>query len=172
MDAGLSEKQELHEVSAELAEVTATALSRELEDRGSFESRLTSAIAVCGALLAAAFALSSSASDLKIHGAPKVMFSIAFSAAVVLLVFAILLFVTAIQPNRVHVANIERIKALAKPGVPDTQPRADGFRLDVALLEQIRPQNTRRAKHLLYGQYCLIAALVAAAGGALDIFFA
>jgi hypothetical protein len=166
------QKEELAHVSAEIAGLTSAAVARELSSRDALNGRLASTITVCGALLAAAFALSKNAADLKIHGATYVLFSITFSAAVVLLVMAMLICVAAIQPDLRHRLNPALARYWARNRAADEAARTDGFRLDVALLDQVGAGNTRRASRLLLAQYFLVAALVAAAVGALVIFFA
>ncbi|MGZ4288092.1 MAG: hypothetical protein ACXVH1_31460 [Solirubrobacteraceae bacterium] len=133
---------------------------------------MVTTISLSGALLAAAFALSKNAADLRIHGAAHIVFSVAFLAAVALLVAAILVSVIAIQPSLRHRLNADLARYWARESVSADEARADAFKLDVALLDQLGAGNERRASRLLAGQYCVVGALLAAAAGAIAIFFA
>jgi hypothetical protein len=165
------QKEDLPDVSATVAELAATAADRELKSRDALNGRLANTITVCGALLAAAFALSKNAADLKIHGAADTAFAIAFAAAVALLVVAILLCVGAIRPEPRHRLSAELARYWSRQEIPDGEARTDVFKLDVALLDQLAAGNTRRAYFLRRAQYFLVGALISAAVGALVIFF-
>lgn len=166
------EEESLPPVSAEVAQLTATAVDREIASREALNGRLAGTIAVCGALLAAALALSKNAADLKVDGTPKVLFAVAFTTAVVMLVAAMLLCLTALRPDLRHRLNAEVVRYWARERVPDEEARTDRLQLDVALLDQLSTGNTRRAKRLLSSQRLLVAALICAAAGALIVFFA
>jgi hypothetical protein len=117
------QREELAQVPVEVAGLTAVAVARELSSRDALNGRLGSTITVCGALLAAAFALSKNAADLKIHGASYVLVSIAFSAAIVLLVMAMLICVAAIQPDLRHRLNPALARYWARNKVADEEAR-------------------------------------------------
>jgi hypothetical protein len=158
-------------VSAEVARLTATATDREHASRDALNGRLAGTITACGALLAAAFALSKDAADLNVGGAPGVLFAVAFVAAVALLVAAILVCLSAFQPEPRHLLNPELVRYWAREAVPDDEARADRFKLDVALLAQLGRGNSRRARRLLVSQRLLVGALLFAGAGALIVFF-
>lgn len=163
---------ELHEVNADLLEIAQGAVDRELESRNALNARLTATITFAGALLAAALTLGRSAGTVPLPCGAYVAFAIAFVAAVALLVAAIAISISAIQPELRNRANPDLLRHYATKRSEMAEVRADTYKLEVSLLDQLGPGNTTRASRLRLGQRLLAGALGLAAAGALILFFA
>ena len=162
---------EVKDVDADLLEIASNAVDRELESRNALNTRLTATITFAGALLAAALTLGRSAGSVDLPCVAYIAFAISFVGAVLLLVASIALSISAIQPEPRNRANPKLLRHYATEGSPTGEVRADTYKLEVSLLEQLGPGNTLRAHRLRLAQRLLAGALTFAAAGSLILFF-
>jgi hypothetical protein len=99
------------------------------------------------------------------------VFSVGFTAAVVLLGATIVAAILALQPDSRFVASADALKRYGIGGREPDDVLKDAYQLDVALATSLDIGNDRRARLLLLSERLLAIALGFAAVDALILFF-